>query len=142
MNKEIWRDIPGYEKLYQVSNLGRVKSLGNKSNHKKPTIKQLQFRNNYYSITLYKNGKTKTTGVHRLVAQAFIPNPDGKPEINHKDENKLNNKIDNLEWVTKKENINYGKGADIRNSKNKSRGISMGKAVQCIENRSDLSFNH
>lgn len=133
MNKEIWKDISGYEGLYQVSNLGRVKSLGNRSNHKKPMIKSLQNRNGYYSITLYKNSKTKTTGVHRLVAEAFIPNPDNLPEVNHKDENKLNNRVDNLEWCNKKYNINYGHSAVNRRIQNRERGLSMSKKVLCVE---------
>lgn len=119
--------------LYQVSNLGRVKSLGNKSNHKLEKIRQPQKQNEYYKITLYKNAQYKNYAIHRLVAKAFIPNPDNLPEINHKDENKLNNCITNLEWCDKKYNINYGHSANIRNEKNKNRGLKMTKSVQCIE---------
>ena len=102
---EIWKDIPNYEGLYQVSNLGNIKSL------KKGKNKLLKFGVNnkgYYIVNLYKNNKGITKKVHRLVAQVFIPNPNNYPIINHKDENKKNNIIDNLEWCDNKYNLNYG----------------------------------
>lgn len=103
---EIWKDIKGYEGLYQISNLGNVKSL-----RKNVILKcsKCSREGNYYKAGLYKNGKTKTILVHKLVANAFIPNPNNLPCINHKDENKLNNKADNLEWCTYKQNNDYGK---------------------------------
>ena len=133
MNKEIWKDISGYEGLYQVSNLGRVKSLENRSNHKKEKILASHIRNQYYGVTLYKDSHYKNYTIHRLVAEAFIPNPDNLPEVNHKDENKLNNYVDNLEWCNKKYNINYGHGAVNRQIQNRERGLSMGKKVLCVE---------
>ena len=133
MNKEIWKDISGYEGLYQVSNLGRVKSLENRSNHKKEKILASQIRNQYYGVALYKNSHYKNYTIHRLVAEAFIPNPDNLPEVNHKDENKLNNRVDNLEWCNKKYNINYGYGAVNRQIQNRERGLSMSKKVLCVE---------
>lgn len=75
----------------------------------------------------------KNHSIHRLVAEAFIPNPENLPEVNHKDENKVNNAADNLEWCNKKYNINYGNGAMTRNIKNRERGISMSIPVKCVE---------
>ena len=113
--KEIWKDIEGYEGLYQVSNLGRVKSLkretwGHNKYYKEERILVQNVRNycnhSHYGVNLAKDGKYKTHRVHRLVAQAFIPNPENKPEIDHIDTNPLNNRVDNLRWVTRKENMN------------------------------------
>lgn len=113
--KEIWKDIEGYEGLYQVSNLGRVKSLkretwGHNKYYKEERILVQNVRNycnhSHYGVNLAKDGKYKTHRVHRLVAQAFIPNPQNKPEIDHIDTNPLNNRVDNLRWVTRKENMN------------------------------------
>ena len=107
--KEEWKDIVDYEGLYQVSNLGRVKSLNYKQTHKqlllKPTIKK---KTGYCQISLSKNGKKKLYLVHRLVAKAYLINQDNLPQVNHKDEDKTNNKVDNLEWCTAKYNCNYG----------------------------------
>ena len=112
MKNEIWRDIKGYEGLYQISNLGRVKSLGRKS-YSNVCLKDkilnpaLECKNGYKRVCLCKDGKEKRIKVHRLVAQAFIPNPDNKPIINHKDGNKINNSVENLEWCTYKENAQH-----------------------------------
>lgn len=109
--EEIWKDIEGYEGLYQVSNMGRIKSLERyKENHGKlqkveEKIKTINIKNSGYQfVQLYKNNKYKNLMVHRLVAQAFIPNVDNKPQINHIDGNKLNNNVTNLEWCTNSEN--------------------------------------
>ena len=103
---EIWEDIEGYEGIYQVSSLGRIKRLY--KNGKERILKLRSDRDGYLNVGLCKEGRVKSRGVHRLVAQAFIPNPDNKSQVNHRDENKSNNKVENLEWVTGKENINYG----------------------------------
>lgn len=100
--EEIWKDIEGYEGLYQVSNMGRVKSLKN------DIILKPYILRGYEKVLLYKNKKRKHFQIHRLVAMAFIPNPDNKPQVNHKDENKTNNCVDNLEWCTGHYNHNYG----------------------------------
>ena len=106
-NTEIWKDIKGYEGLYQVSNLGNVKSLS-RYHHKKEQILKPNLKNDgYYETTLLKNGKPKWIRTHRLVAMAFIPNLENKPQINHKDGNKLNNCVENIEWVTNQENIDH-----------------------------------
>lgn len=106
--KEIFKDIKGYEGLYQVSNLGRVKSLNYNHSKKEKILKNSQC-GDYYTVQLYKNGKGKTRLVHCLVAETFIPNPNNYPCVNHKKElEKGNNSIENLEWCTYKYNNNYG----------------------------------
>lgn len=113
--QEIWKDVPGYEELYQVSNLGRVKSMPktylicNRANYSKQThILKQQLCKGYYAVEFNHKGKSKKFLVHRLVAMAFITNPDNLPQINHKDENPKNNCVDNLEWCTRKYNLSYG----------------------------------
>lgn len=101
--KEIWKDIDGYEGLYQVSSFGRVHSL-----YKNIILKGVKATGGYTIVNLSKNGSTSTKTIHRLVAQVFIPNPENKPEVNHIDEDKSNNRVDNLEWMTAKENVNHG----------------------------------
>ena len=101
--KEIWKDIKGYEGLYQVSSFGRVKRV--------TTGRILKGSNDsigYLLVILYKNNIGSTKKIHRLVAEAFIPNPDNKPQVNHIDEDKTNNIVSNLEWMTAKENSNHG----------------------------------
>lgn len=105
MKKEYWKYIKGYEGLYQVSNFGRVKS--NKFG-KERILKPFTNSTGYLLVSLCKDGKVKAFTVHRLVAEAFIDNPDNLPQVNHRDENKLNNNVDNLEWCTNEYNINYG----------------------------------
>ena len=104
---EIYKDIEGYEGLYQVSNLGNVKSLGNDKKRKEKILKPNKNNRGYLYVGLYKDGKVKHY-IHRLVAQAFLQNPNNLPEINHKDEDKTNNHVTNLEWCDRKYNINYG----------------------------------
>ena len=106
MEKEIWKDIKGYEGLYQVSNLGRIKSF-NYWNQGKIRILKLRFhKEGYLIVSLNKNTKTKIKFVHRLIAEAFIPNPENKPEIDHINGIRDDNRIENLRWVTRKENMN------------------------------------
>lgn len=111
---EIWKDIVGYEGLYQVSNLGNVKRLkGYKGRGKGYIVEEHLIQpsinsRGYQNVVLCKNGKTKTFSMHRLVAIAFLDNSDNLPQVNHKDENKLNNCVDNLEWCDSKYNNNYG----------------------------------
>ena len=113
---EEWRPIEGYEGLYEVSNTGRVRSLDRyvKSKgesyrlHKGKMLSPVIKDNGYLQLKLYCNGKLYKKYVHRLVAQAFIPNPDNLPEVNHRDEDKTNNRADNLEFCDHKYNMNFG----------------------------------
>jgi len=115
---EEWRVVVGWEGLYQVSNLGRVKSLPRPRNAKHPYItkerilrpRKVGKDREYLSVALCYEGRYKQEKVHRLVARAFIPNPHGYKEINHKDENKGNNISSNLEWCSRSYNVNYGSG--------------------------------
>ena len=103
---EIWKDVVGWEGLYQVSSFGRVKSFRRKEPH---LLSACVGKHGYRVVLLYNgNGQRKNERVHRLVAQAFIPNPNNYPYINHKDEDKTNNQVENLEWCTAKYNNNYG----------------------------------
>lgn len=104
--QEIWKDIEGYEGLYQVSNLGRTKSLKRKFVKEEKILTYTKNKKGYLQVSLTKNGKTKTERVNRLVAKTFIPNPKNLPQVNHIDGNKLDNSIENLEWCDCKYNIN------------------------------------
>jgi hypothetical protein len=125
---EVWRDIKGYKGRYQISSFGRVKSLGryhslwhkwvNKIIFLKPNLVK-----GYYRVSLSKNSCKKKRMIHFLVAQAFIPNPLNKPQVNHKDGNKQNNYADNLEWVTAKENIRHS--WDVLDSSKRRKAISL-----------------
>ena len=109
---EIWKDIVGYEGQYQVSDIGNVRSVARKDSIGRKcggvTLRPSHDKYGYLRVTLCKNSKLNTKLVHRLVAQAFVPNPNGYSEINHRDENKVNNKLSNLEWCDAKHNVNYG----------------------------------
>lgn len=115
--KEVWKDVVGYEGYYQVSNLGRVKRLSRHITDKNgvtrywkgKVITQTPNPDGYLMCILSKDGKSNLYGVHRLVAKAFIPNPKQLPVVNHKDENKTNNNNHNLEWCTIAYNNSYGK---------------------------------
>lgn len=105
---EIFVDIEGYEGLYQVSNLGRVKSLNYNHTNQEKIIKFGENKDGYLLVSLCKNGKSKTCKVHRLVANAFLENLNNLPQVNHIDENKTNNIVSNLEWCDAKYNNTYG----------------------------------
>lgn len=107
MEQEIWKDIEGFEGCFQVSNLGRVRSLERIINNRlmKGIIKKTQIQKNRFEyVNLRKAPIVKLCTVHRLVAKAFIPNPNNLPEVNHKDFNRANNNANNLEWVSGEEN--------------------------------------
>ena len=106
--EEVWKDVKGYEGLYQVSNLGNVKSLNYRGHKGHEHILMPKTNNNgRLWVLLYKHGKAKPTLIHRIVGIAFIKNPDNLPQINHKDENPKNNMANNLEWCTLEYNLMY-----------------------------------
>ena len=119
---EIWKDVVGYEGLYKVSNEGnvysvrRVNSAGIRCGGL--MLKLTQHKSGYIQVCLRKNGVMKTKKVHRLVAKAFIPNPNHYLEVNHRDENKSNNNVKNLEWCTREYNMNFGTGIKRTADKN------------------------
>lgn len=99
--------IPGYEGLYEIDRKGNVYSIITTRSRRKGLIKQQKNKTGYLRVNLYKNGCSKKYFIHRLVAQVFIPNPENKPNVNHKDCNIENNSVENLEWCTQSENILY-----------------------------------
>lgn len=104
---EEWKAVVGFEGLYEVSSFGRIKSLKRRGNWKEHIMKTCVHKNGYERVELNKDGKPYYCLVHRLVATSFIPNPENKPEVNHKNGDKTDNKVDNLEWATKSENIKH-----------------------------------
>ena len=134
--KEVWKPIPGYEGIYKISSIGRVKSLPRSASSKvsvkaERILSSVDDGKGYRAIKLCKNGKIKRFFIHRLVAMAFIPNPESLPYINHKDENPSNNFVDNLEWCTQKYNANYG------NARNKHRK-AIGRPICCYDINGNL----
>lgn len=132
MKQEIWKDIAGYEGKYQVSNLGRVKSLNYKRSGKEEIMEPYKVGGGYLQVHLCKNGERDKQYVHRLVAEAFLPNPENLPFVNHKDENPENNIVSNLEWCNAKYNTNYG----TRNDRVAEKLINredLSKPVLCVE---------
>lgn len=131
-SKEEWRDIKGFEGLYQVSNLGNIKSLSREVRANTCGVRELPEKIltkcvsscGYYIVVLCKKGKHYTKLIHRLVAEAFIPNPRKLNEVNHKDENKLNNISINLEWCDRFYNANYGTGVE-RCARQKHKSVAM-----------------
>ena len=111
---ETWKDVVGYEGLYKVSNLGRVKSIsyGERNKIRKPVLAVP----GYFGIVLYKNNQPQSVRIHVLVAQAFIPNPKNKPEVNHRFGNKKDNRVSELEWMTGQENKKHAYDIGLRKS--------------------------
>ena len=123
---ETWKPVVGYDGLYEVSDQGRVKSLGNNKSKKEKILKPRKSGRGYLKVGLCKDGHAKQTYVHRLIAEAFIPNPLGLETVNHKDEVKTNNVASNLEWMSQKDNNNYG-------THNKRVAESLSKQVQMFD---------
>ena len=130
---EIWLPIEGYENLYEVSNLGRVRRLESVVTSKNGVTQKVSGKilkprvvQGYLRVNLCKNGIRRSYYIHRLVSTAFIPNPDKKPQVNHIDEDKTNNTAENLEWCTAKENNNYG-------TRTKRSSEKRSKPVLCVE---------
>lgn len=135
---EEWKDIKGYEGLYQISNKGRVKSLAKEiitnngysvctKKYGEKILKPQHNQKGYQQIGLHCDGKTSRKMIHRLVAEAFIPNPYNLPQVNHKDECKDNNVVENLEYCTNDYNHNYGTG--IKRAADKNRNGKLSKKV-------------
>ena len=130
---EIWKDIKGYEGLYQVSNKGHVKSLNYRRTGKEGILKGRLDKDGYLRVGLCKNKKQKPFYIHRLVAKAFLPNPNNLPEVNHIDENKENNHVENLEWCDRKYNNNYGSRNERASVSMKGKKHKLKKQILCIE---------
>lgn len=127
---EVWKDIDGYDGMYKVSNLGNVYSKYVNRN-----LKHGKTKDGYPYVMLRNNGKQKCNLIHRLVAQAFIPNPDNLPCVNHKDENTENYSIDNLEWCTVAYNNTY-------NNAYKKRALKLAKEVYAYNNKGELVYHY
>lgn len=144
---EIWKDIAGYEGLYQVSNLGRVKSLprelkrfaGRKCITKERILTAHPNSKGYLRVQLKKDGTEERRFLHRLVAEAFIPNPDSKGEVNHLDNVPTNNGVENLEWVTHKENMEWaskcGRFDHLKEIHSRYGKMNIEKARKCVERK-------
>lgn len=132
MKNEIWKEIPGYKGLYEVSNYGQIKSIerlekcGNKTRIRKARILKQSLRRGYLFVSLCKNGRKENVVIHRIVSLLFIPNPNNMSEVDHIDGNKINNKVSNLRWVTAKQNSNNLKAPNTYIGKKLNKG---GKAV-------------
>lgn len=140
MKEEIWRSIKNYEGWYEVSSYGRVRSVdrmetlsdGRKRLRKGSMLKTEKNINGYLRIQLWKSSEVKKVSIHRLVAQAFIPNPNNLPQVNHKDEDKTNNHVENLEWCDGKYNTNYGTAIQ-RNTEKRLNSPKLSKPVLQID---------
>lgn len=132
---EIWKDIDGYEGLYQISDKRRIKSLDYRRTGEERVLKPRKTKDGYLHVGLCKEGKIKFYLIHRLIAQTFLENPEGLPEINHKDEDKTNNCAENLEWCSHQYNNNYGTRIE-RISKSKS------IPVMCVETNTIYLSTH
>lgn len=138
--KETWKDVIGYEGKYQISNTGEVKSLNYLSTGETKLLKQQTDKHGYKRVRLYKDGKGKSCLVHRLVAIAFIPNPNDLPMVNHKDEDKTNNNVNNLEWCTIAYNNNYGTKIE-RQSKSLSKSMTGKKGKEHPSSKPILMYD-
>lgn len=148
---EEWRDIPGYEGFYQVSNLGRIKSLVGWNGHKyisrEKILAPTKTSTGYWKVDLSKGKARKSLKLHRAIAMAFIPNPENYPVINHLDGNRLNNEISNLEWCTVKRNCQHAYDTGLNGNK-KLRGqeaeiirrFENGESAKGIAKSLNLSF--
>lgn len=117
----VWKDIAGYDGLYQVSSSGKVKRLSGFQSKNERVLKEINNGNGYMGVSLCKGSKPVRVYIHRLVAQAFIPNPENKPQVNHIDGNRGNNELSNIEWVTSSENHHHKYDILKRNATNKGR---------------------
>ena len=138
MNEE-WRDIQGFEGLYQISNHGRVKSMSNRSNHKDEMIMKQSMVQGYCQITLTKDGIQKAFKVHRLVANAFLNNPLNLPEVNHINGIKTDNKVCNLEWITALGNARHAHATGLARAQKGSENPRSKKVIQMSMNGDEIA---
>lgn len=123
---EIWKDVVGFEGLYQVSNLGNVKSLNYLRSGQERILKQNTInKRGCRQVKLFRDGKHYCKQVHRIVAEAFVPNPENKPQVNHINENPSDNRAINLNWMTAKENVNWGTRNERSANSNRGRKVSI-----------------
>ena len=147
--EEIWKPVPGFEGSYEISSISRVRSLHTRHGEKGKILRQ-QFKGEYYQVALMKDGHRRETNVSRLMAEAFLPVPDDLKQfigtrylqVNHKDENKRNNVIDNLEWCTAKYNMNYGGRRDREMASKKINGASNAECCVYGYSLDDLSEHY
>ena len=147
---EEWRDIKGYEGKYMVSNLGRVKSLNYRRTGKEKIMEGVDNGKGYLYVALWKDGKYKSCRINRLVAQAFLENPQNLPEVNHKNEDKTDNRVENLEWCSRQYNIEYSKAKAViginkvsglilefpsASEASRQMGISQGSITMCCQGK-------
>lgn len=136
--KEIWKDVKGYEGLYQVSNLGRVKSL-----IRNKVLSPLNRQHGYQAVQLHGKGGNargfKSFSIHRLVAEAFIPNPENKPEVNHINEDKSDNRVENLEWMTHQENSAHATRGTRIGKANKNNPLTSSSVVQLTLDEKEIA---
>lgn len=144
--KEIWKDIPGYEGLYQVSNMGRVRSLdrvliysnGQRHSYKGVLLKPGRGKTGYLSVCLGNHGRE--AGVHRLVAEVFIPNPENKSDVNHINGDKSDNRVKNLEWVSRKENMAHCKNVLKKQAGRKPVPVKCVETGECYSSISEAAM--
>lgn len=133
--EEIWKPVRGYEGRYEVSNFGRVMSLNYRMTKQSKLMSPSINSDGYACVNLTKDGVGNSHKVHRLVASAFIANPNNLPQVNHIDEDKLNNQVNNLEWCTGRHNVNHGTGNARRSSSQVNGSKSVGvKALDKLGN--------
>lgn len=131
MDKVLWKPIEGYEGLYEVSSEGRVRSLNYGGVKGKVGELSPDLSRGYYRVTLFKEGIRERYLVHRLVAEAFIENPKGLAEVNHRDEVKLNNRVNNLEWCSRSYNLKYG--TRIKRIAQSNRNGKLSKPIEAVD---------
>lgn len=153
--EEVWKPVKGYEGLYEVSNTGKVRSLDRTIKYTfcgkkhlrtiRGTVLKQKANPEYYRVSLCKNGVTRNEYVHRIVAEAFIPNPNGLAEVNHIDEDKANNNAENLEWITRLGNVRHGTG-NARSAVTRSKPIAQytldGILVKVYRSLSEIKREH
>lgn len=132
-NMEIFKDVIGYEGKYFVSNLGNIKSSPKTHRRKEIILKTMPLKGGYLTVDLCKDKLVTKTLVHRIVANAFIPNPENKPQVNHINGNKQDNRVENLEWVTHSENQLHSIKIGIRTTKGEKNSQSKLRSEQVLE---------